>query len=118
LEDGRTVGHSKEHHERFKEAAVGAEDHFPFISRLDAYVIETLVDVKFCEVPGSMELGDELGDERKGVPVLDSYGVQCTVVLDQPERTIFLLNEEHRGCYRGLGQPDASGMQVFLQTGI
>ena len=40
LEGGRTVGYSKEHHERFKEATVGAEGHFPFISRLDAYIIE------------------------------------------------------------------------------
>ena len=45
LEGGKTVGHSKEHHERFKEAAVGAEGRFPFISRLDAYVIETPADV-------------------------------------------------------------------------
>ena len=52
---------------RFKEAAVGVKGCFPFISRLDAYIIETPADVQFCEVPGSVELGDELGDERKGV---------------------------------------------------
>ena len=45
LEGGRTVGHSEEHHERFKKAVVGVEGHFPFISRLDAYVIETPVDI-------------------------------------------------------------------------
>jgi len=27
-------------------------------------------------------LGDELRDEREGVPVLDGYGIQCTIVLD------------------------------------
>ena len=75
LEGGGTVGHSKEHHERFKEAIVGAKDHFPFISRLDAYIIETPSDVKFCKVPGSAELGDKFGDEGEGVSVLDSYGI-------------------------------------------
>ena len=118
LEGGGTVGHSKEHHERFKEAAVGAEGHFPFISRLDAYIIETLVNIKFCEVPGSVELGDKLGDEREGVPVLDSYGIQRAIVLDQPERTIFLLNEEHRGCYRGTwmaGCIRCYAIQIFRQ---
>jgi len=50
LEGGGTVGHSEKHHKRFKEAAVGAEGRFPFVSRLDAYVIETPADVKFCEV--------------------------------------------------------------------
>jgi len=118
LEGGGTVGHSEEHHKRFKEATVGAEGHFPLISGLDAYVIETPADVKFCEVSGSAELGDELGDEREKVPVLDGYGIQHAIVLDQLERTILLFNEEHRGCYRGLGWPDASGMQVFLQEGV
>jgi len=75
LEGGRTVGHSEEHHERFKEAAVGVEGRFLFISGLDAYVIETPVDIKFCKVPGSTKLGDKLGDERERVLVLDSYGV-------------------------------------------
>jgi len=103
LEDGGTVGHSKEHHERFKEATVGVEGRFLFIFRLDAYVIETPADIKFCEVSGSAELGDELGDEREGVPILDGYSVQHTIVLDQPEQTIFLLNKEYRGCYGGLG---------------
>ena len=102
LEGGGTVGHSEEHHKRLKEAAVGVEGHFPFIFGLDTYVIETPSDIKFCEVPGSTELEDEFRNEREEVPVLDSYGVQCAIVLDQPERTIFLLNEEHRGYYRGL----------------
>jgi len=75
LEDSRTIGHSKEYHKRFEEATVGIEGHFSFISRLDAYIIETLVDIKFCEVPGSAELEDEFRNERKGVSVLDSYGI-------------------------------------------
>ena len=45
LEGGRTIGHSEEHHKGFKEAIIGTEGCLPFISRLDAYVIETPVDV-------------------------------------------------------------------------
>ena len=114
LEGGRTVGHSKEHHERFEETAVGTEGCFPFISGLNIYIIETLSDIKFCEVPGSVELGDKLGDEKEGVLVFDSYGIQHAIVLDQLEQTIFLFNEEHRGHYRGFGRSDLSSMQVFL----
>ena len=58
------------------------EGRLPFISGLDTYIIETPSDIKFCEVPGSAELGDELGDEREGVPVLDGYSVQRAIVLD------------------------------------
>ena len=114
LEGGGTVGHSKEHYKRLEETAVSAEGRFLFISELDMYVIETPLDIKFCEVPGSTELGDKFGDEREGVPVLDGYGVQRAIVLDQPERTIFLFNEEHRGCYGGFGRSDSSSTQVFL----
>jgi len=32
LEGSGAVGHSEEHHEGFKEAAIGTEDCFPFIS--------------------------------------------------------------------------------------
>jgi len=64
---------------------VSVEGHFPFISGLDTYIIETPSDIKFCEVLGSAKLGDEFRDEGKEVPILDSYGVQRTIVLDQPE---------------------------------
>jgi len=114
LEGGGTVGHSKEHHERLEETVVGVEGRLLFIPGLDTYVIKTPSDIKFCEVLGSAELGDELGDEREGVSVFDGYGVQHAIVLDQPERTIFLFNEEHRGRYGGLGRLDSSSMQVFL----
>jgi len=114
LEGGGTVGHSEKHYERLEETVVSVEGRLPFISGLDTYVIETPSDIKFCEVPGSVELGDEFGDEKEGVPVLDGYGVQRAIVLDQSEPTIFLFNEEHKGHYGGLGRSDSSGTQVFL----
>ena len=45
LEGSGTIGHSKEHHKRFEEATIGTEGRLPFISRLDAYIIETPADV-------------------------------------------------------------------------
>jgi len=114
LEGGGTVGHSKEHHKGFEEATISTEGCLPFVSGLDSYVIETPSDVKLCEVLGSAELGDEFGDEGEGVPVLDGYGVQYAIVLDQPEQTILLFNEEYWGCDGGLGGSDPSGTQVLL----
>jgi len=82
LEGSGAVGHSKKHYERFKEAAIGAEGCLPFISGLDAHIVEPLPDVKFCEVLGSTELGDEFGDKRERIPVFDSHGIQRMIVLD------------------------------------
>jgi len=89
LEGGGTVGHSEEHHKRLEETAVGVEGCLPFISRLDTHIIETPSDIKFCEVSGSVELGDEFGDERKRVPVLDGYGIQSWT--SQSEPSFFLM---------------------------
>jgi len=114
LEDGGTVGHSEKHHKGFEETTIGMEGCLPLVSGLDSYVIETPSDVKLCEVLGSMELGDELGDEGEGVPVLDGYSVQRAIVLDQLERTILLFNEKHWGYDGGLGGSDPSSTQVLL----
>ena len=45
LEGSGAIGHFKEHHKGFKETTIGMEGHLPFISGLDAYVIETPVDI-------------------------------------------------------------------------
>jgi len=82
LEGSGAVGHSKEYHEGFKEAAIGAEGRLLFISRLDAHIVKLPLDVKFCEVLGSAELGDEFRDEGERIPVFDSHGVQYAIVLD------------------------------------
>jgi len=114
LEGSRTVGHSEEHYKGFKEAVIGTKSCLPFISRLDSYIIETPSDIKLCEVLSSTELGDMFGDKGEGVPVLDSYSIQRTIVLDQLEQTILLFNEEYQGCDRGLGGSDPSSTQVLL----
>ena len=67
LEGSGTVGHSKEFHERLKEAVVGAKGCFPFISGLDTYVIETPLDIKFCEVSGSAVMGIKRFDHETKV---------------------------------------------------
>jgi len=82
LEGNRAIGHSKEHHEGFKEAAIGIEGRLPLISGLDAHIVEPPPNVKFCEVLGSAELGDKFGDERERIPVFDSHSVQHVIVLD------------------------------------
>jgi len=82
LEGSGAVGHSKEHHEGFKEAAIGVKDRLPFISGLDVHIVEPLPDVKFCEVLGSAELGDKFGDKRERILVFDSHSIQYVIVLD------------------------------------
>jgi len=45
LEGGQIVGYPKEHHQGFEQTSVGSEDCLPFVSRLNADIIETPTDV-------------------------------------------------------------------------
>jgi len=85
LEDSWAVGHPKEHYSGFEQASVGSESHLPLVSGLNTDVVETPMDIQLGKVFSSTELGDELGDEWKGVSVLDCHGIECTIILNQPE---------------------------------
>jgi len=76
LESSGTIGHSEKHYEQFEQATVSTESRLPFISGLDAYIIEAPTDVEFYEVLGFAELRDKFGDERERVLVFDGYGIQ------------------------------------------
>jgi len=105
LEGGGAVGYSKEHYEEFEEATIGMEGCLPLVSGLDSYVVETPLDIELGEVLGSAELGDELGDEGEGVPVLDSYGVVMPDSRLDNKSDIFHYNNENNQLERRVRPP-------------
>jgi len=94
------------------------EGSLPLVSRLDADIVETLVNVKLGEVLGSAELRDKLGDQGKRIFILNHHGIKGSIILDQSERTVFFLDEEHQSGYRGFRGSNASHVQVLLKKGI
>jgi hypothetical protein len=56
LEGGRAISESEEHDERFKESAVGPKSSLPFISGLNANIVEAPADIQLSEVLCTMEL--------------------------------------------------------------
>jgi len=85
LESGQAISHVKEHYQGFEQALIGPEGCLPLVSRLNADIVETLMNVQLGEVSGSAELRYEFGDEWEGVLILDCYGVERSVVLNQLE---------------------------------
>ena len=85
LEGGRAVSHAKEHYQGFKQASIGPEGCLPLISGFNVDVVETPLNVQLGEVPGSAELRYEFRDRWEGVFILDCHGIECLVVLNQPE---------------------------------
>jgi len=45
LKGGWAVSYAKEHYQGFEQASIGPEGYLPFISRLDADIVETLTDI-------------------------------------------------------------------------
>ncbi|KAG5336895.1 hypothetical protein C0989_011634 [Termitomyces sp. Mn162] len=94
LEGGWAVGETKEHVEWLEQFPVGPEGHLPLISFLNVHIVVTPPDVQFSEVSCTPEVVDELGDEGKGVTVLECHVIEYLVVLYQSEGAILLFNEE------------------------
>ena len=118
LEGGRAVSHAKKHYQRFEQALIGLEDCFPLISGLNANVVETPMNVQLGEVSGFTELRYKFGDQWEGVLILDHHGIECSVVLNQPEGAVLFLDEEYWGCHGRFGGTNSSGTQVLFQERV
>ena len=106
LEDGRGISETKEHHSWFEESLMGNEDGFPLMSILDLDVIVPPLDIKFGEDFHPLEFIDEIGNEWKGVCVMDSVFINIAVVLARAKAIIFLLDEKEGECLWGVGGAD------------
>src|SRR5712664_3941476 len=100
LESGRTVGEAEEHNQGLKESSVRAESGLPLVTFLDADIVVSPADIQLGEVACTPETIYKVGNKRKRVDILNRLGVQCSVVLNQPEGPILLLDEEDRCCHR------------------
>ncbi|KDQ32417.1 hypothetical protein PLEOSDRAFT_1034529, partial [Pleurotus ostreatus PC15] len=115
LEGRRAVGQSEEHHQRFEESARSPKCGLPLITLLDPDIVETPPDVELGEVASVPEFIHQVRDERKWVPILDRHAVELPVVLDQAERSVLLLNKEHRGSHGRLAGADPTSPEIFFQ---
>ena len=77
-------------------------------SVLSPDVIEAPPYVQLGEILCPSEFLYQLGDEWERVLVLHRDCIEGLVVLDKPEGSVLLLDEEHQGGHGRLGQVDAS----------
>jgi len=74
---------------------IGLEGWLPLVSGLDVDIVETPMDIQLSKVSSSVKLGYEFGDQWEGIFVFDRHGIECTIVLNQSERAILLLDKKH-----------------------
>jgi hypothetical protein len=73
------------------------EGSLPLIALSDADIIVSPSYIELGEVSRALESMDEIVDEGKGVSIFSCDGVECSIVLDEVELTILLLDEEDWG---------------------
>ena len=69
LKGGRGIAKTKEHYCWLERTTVADKGSFPSISFLDANIVITPLKIYLHKILRSLELVDELGNERKGVVV-------------------------------------------------
>jgi hypothetical protein len=109
LEGRGGVGKSEEHYRGFKEAFVGDEGGLPLVSIFDSDIVVSPSNVELSERLGVPEFVNEVGDEGKGVGVMDRVFIDVTVVLAGSESSILFLDEEEGSGLRGVRRADLSG---------
>ena len=75
LECCQTICEAEEHNEQFEQCMVGLECGFPFIAFLHLNIVETSLDVQFCEVLSSPKFGYQVWNACWSMPT-----GSCTVV--------------------------------------
>jgi hypothetical protein len=75
-------------------AKYDVECSLPLVTFLDADIVVSPVDIQLGEVARTPKMIYKVGNERKGVDILNCLGVQCPVVLNKPEGPVLLLDEE------------------------
>ena len=67
---------------------------------------------------GFSKLRNKFWNEWKWISVFDSYGVKCTVVLDQLKQAIFFFNKKDRCCHRWLRETNTTSFKIFWEKSI
>ena len=114
LERGGGVAESEEHDSGFVGSSMTDECCFPFITFLDLHIVVPPPKVYLREVLRSLELVDELQNERERVIVSYSVLIEVPVVLDHLLSSVFLWHKEYRRCLFRLGRMNIPLGELFI----
>jgi hypothetical protein len=74
-----------------------SEGSLPLIALSEVDIIVFPLYIKLGEVLCTLELMYEIVDEGEGVSIFSRDGIECSIVLDEADLTILLLDEEDWG---------------------
>ena len=106
LERCRGVGEPKRHDQELQVAVVCAERRLGHIVRVHPHLVVAQAEVELGEVPGPMELVQELDNQGNRELVLGCQGVEGPVVDAKAPRRVWLAHQQHRGRKRRCALPN------------
>ena len=115
LERGGGVAKAEEHDCWFEESFVCDECRLPLVAVFDAYIVVPPSNVKLGEVASVFQLVHEVGNKGEGVGVTGGMFVEIPVILARTKFSIFLFDEEERGCLGGVGRTNLPSGKVFFE---
>ena len=110
----RGVAKSEEHDGWFEGSAMTYKSGLPFISFFDMDIVVSPPEIDLREVPRSLELVNELRDERERVVVPNRMFVQIPIILYHLFPTVLLWYKEYGGGLFGFGWADIPFGELFV----
>ena len=99
LKSRRGITEPKEHYSGFKEAEMRDEHHFPLVFLSDVNVVIAPLNIKLGEQGRVLHIIDQLWDEGERISVVNSVGVEISIVLAWSQGSVLLGHKEKQ---RGL----------------
>jgi hypothetical protein len=114
LKRSRRIGHAEEYDKWLKQPFRSEERGFPFVPFSYPDIVVPPSDVELSEESASHQSVDDLGNERRDVPVADCPFVEGSVVLHRTKLAILLFDEEEVGRIGAFGFMDSSPSQMLF----
>ena len=115
LESSGGVRETERHDAPFEGAISCAEGGFPFVSGCDADQMIRVPEINLGIDTGLPRRIEEIGYQRKRIPILPSDFVESSIIDAESERTVFFLDEKYRSSMRGTGGAYAASGEVFVK---
>ena len=114
LKSRRGIAEPKKHYSGFKETKRGDERRFPLIFLPDVDIVITPLNIKFGEQCGVLHVIDQLRDEGERISIVNSVGVEISIILTRSQGSVLLRYKEKRRGLWGFRGYNASCFQVFI----
>jgi hypothetical protein len=95
-------------------AIAGSKGSFPFISFLYLNLVVGIKEVNLAEDLGTMESIKEFTNKQNRVAILDSKGIETSIIYTKSQGTILLGRKNDHGTCRAHGFPDMTFLQSIV----